>query len=302
MARLAVRWQRLLHNPVAVKELRSRMRGRRAVVTLSAYLLLLSGLVTLVYLLFVAQSRQLYGPEPRMAGKSIFTALIAVEVFLVVFIGPAFTASAVSGERERQTYDLLRTTLLPAGALVQGKLLSALGYVVLLLLATAPLHGMAFLLGGVAPVEIVVSQLVLLVAAVTFAQWGLFASTVVRTTIGSTVMTFAGSLLLLIGLPLLALFMLPLLATITLPLPGGLGEILGTYAGLLASTLNLPAALIVSDLILVENNAVFVYQDMIGGRSVWFFSPWWPHIVIYGLLAVLLFWLSVRRVRRLTSV
>jgi ABC-type transport system involved in multi-copper enzyme maturation permease subunit len=296
------RWlRRVTQNPIAVKELRSRMRGRRAMVTMTTYLFILSALISLVYLIYVTQVRQLYGPDPRQAGKSVFIALIAVEVFLVAFIGPAFTSSAISGERERQTYDLLRTTLLSSRALVSGKLISALSYVLLLLVTTIPLQGMAFLLGGVALVEIVVSQLVLVVAAVAFAMWGLFASTLVRTTLGTTVITFAGSLFSLIGLPMLALFVVPLWTGISLGFSSAVVELVATYAGLVAASFNLPAALIVSDLALVVENAVFIQRQTIGGYSVYLFSPWWPFLFIYTLGALLLYWWTVRRVRRVTA-
>ena len=90
----------------------------------------------------------------------VFAAVLGIQAFLIVFIGPAFTAGAISGEKERQTYDLLRTTLLPAGALVRGKLISALGYVFLLVFASVPLQSVAFLLGGVALEELIISQLI----------------------------------------------------------------------------------------------------------------------------------------------
>ena len=50
------KWRHLLRNPVTIKELRSRMRGRRAFIVLTLYLLLLSMVVSFVYLTFVAGS------------------------------------------------------------------------------------------------------------------------------------------------------------------------------------------------------------------------------------------------------
>ena len=131
---------RLLQNPVTVKELRSRMRGRRAYAILTTYLLLMSGLVLLVYVAFASSVGNPFGPSSRQAGKAIFAAVLGVQMFLVIFVGPAFTAAAISGEKERQTYDLLRTTLLSARSLVTGKLFSALAYVFLLIIASIPLQ------------------------------------------------------------------------------------------------------------------------------------------------------------------
>ena len=146
------------------------------------------------------------GLKVSLAGKTVFGAVLAVQVFLIVFIGPAFTAGAISGERERQTYDLLRTTLLPAGALVRGKLLSALSYVLLLVFAAIPLQSLAFLLGGIAWEELIISQLLIVVAAITYALAGLYASSLMRSTLAASVTTYAIALFLVVGLPILALF------------------------------------------------------------------------------------------------
>src|SRR5690606_9996741 len=180
----------LLQNPVTVKELRSRMRGRRAFVVLTVYLTLMGLFITILYGLYSRAALQTYGPDPAQAGKAVYGAVLGVQVMLVVLLGPAFTAAAISGEKERQTYDLLRTTLLPARALVTGKLISALSYVFLLILAALPLQSIAFLLGGVSVVELVVSVLLVLVSAVAFALLGLFFSSLMRSTLGAVVVTF----------------------------------------------------------------------------------------------------------------
>jgi ABC-type transport system involved in multi-copper enzyme maturation permease subunit len=116
----------------------------------------------------------------------VFAGVYGVELFLVCFVAPAFTAAAISSERERQTYDLLRTTLLPARALVFGKLASALSYVLLLIFAAVPLQSMAFLLSGVGWEELTIGFLLLVISAVTFASLGLYISSVARTTLAAT--------------------------------------------------------------------------------------------------------------------
>ena len=164
---LPMRWP--WRNPVTIKELRGRMRGRRAFVVLTLYLLALSGMISIIYLTYSSAASQPFGPNPRQAGKAVLGAIMIVQVFLVTLIGPAFTAASISGEKERQTYDLLRTTLLSANSFVGGKLLSALSYVFLLLLAAVPLLSIAFMLGGVSLIEIGISQLLMAVSAVAFA-------------------------------------------------------------------------------------------------------------------------------------
>jgi len=59
--------------------------------------------------------------------------------------------------------------------------------------------------------------------------------------------------------------------------------------------------LIVSDLMLVNEDALFFFSESFGGRNFWFPSPWWIFIILYILLALLLYWLSVRKVRKIAN-
>lgn len=289
-----------LSNPVTVKELRGRMRGRRAFAVLTLYLALLSGVIALVYLVYASGANGVGSTAARTAGKGLFAAVLAVQVFLVVFIGPAFTAGAISGERERQTFDLLKTTLLSAESVVLGKLISALSYVFLLVLVSIPLQSIAFLLGGLSLTELLLSQLLILIAAVTYALYGLWCSATMRTTLAATVATFAGMLFAVFGVPLLA-GMAAVLSS-SLQLSGPVIEATLLYTGLALAATNLPATLIVSEVLFLEQNTLFFFSQFLYGTRVWLFSPWTLFIVLHILAAAVLYGLTVRRVRRVSDI
>jgi ABC-type transport system involved in multi-copper enzyme maturation permease subunit len=161
-------------NPIVLKELRARMRGRQASILLTAYLGVLALLVILVYLVFRSSSSATGSANDlRMLGKTIFGLIVGVEFLAVCFIAPGLTAGAISGERERQTLDLLRTTLLTARGLVFGKFFAALSFLVLLLFTALPVQSLAFLFGGVAVEEVLVGALLLFVTAMTFCAAGM---------------------------------------------------------------------------------------------------------------------------------
>lgn len=294
----------LFQNPVTVKELRSRMRGRRAFVVLTGYLIFMGGFIALVYGLFVAtSSSNPFGPSSRQAGKAVFAAVVGVESFLVLFIGPALTASAITGEKERQTYDLLRTTLLPARSLVRGKLLSALSYLLLLVIASIPLQSIAFLLGGVSPIEVVLSQLLVVVTAVAYAQLGLFFSTYLRSTLVASITTFAVALVLTVGTPLVVAIITGLFGSVVFgPMtPSWTIQALLLYGGIALAATNLPATLIVSELFLLEQDSLFFYRDYISGHLVYLVSPWVLYLIFFTLLFLILYLATVRRVRRVAD-
>ncbi|MCZ7669714.1 MAG: hypothetical protein M5U34_22335 [Chloroflexi bacterium] len=128
-----------------MKELRSRMRGRRAFVVLTVYLLAMSIFVTLIYAGFSASASGPYGPNARDAGKAVFMGVLAVQVFMVIFVGPSFTVGAISGEKKNgRPLICCAPPCSPAKSLVTGKLISALSYVFLLLIASIPLQSVAF--------------------------------------------------------------------------------------------------------------------------------------------------------------
>ena len=196
---------------VGVKELRGRMRGRRAFVVLTVYLVLLGVFAWMVELFIERQYSQGFGGfgyASAEIGRGVFTALLLLETLLVAFLAPAFTAGAISQEREKQTLDLLAATPISSLAIVSGKLLSALAYVFLLIFASLPLTALVFVFGGVAPDDVVRGYIVLLVTAVGLGALGLFFSALLRRTQAATVITYVVVLALTLGSFLLWAFWL----------------------------------------------------------------------------------------------
>ncbi len=279
------------------------MRGRRAFAVLTIYLALMSGLVLIVYLAFSAASNNSFGPSSRQAGKAVFAAVLTIQVFLVIFIGPAFTSAAISGEKDRQTYDLLRTTLLPAHSLVIGKLISALAYVLLLIIVSIPLQSIAFLLGGISFTELVLSQLLVIISAISYALIGLYYSTVMRSTLAASVATFASGLLLTMGGPFLAGILATLVGSFMFgpSMPSWSMQALLIYGGILLAATNLPATIIISEVFLLEEDALFYWTNVIDGHTVFILSPWYLYALFYVLVGLILYWACVRRVKKVPT-
>jgi ABC-type transport system involved in multi-copper enzyme maturation permease subunit len=197
---------------VGVKELRGRMRGRRAFVILTIYLLFLAAFAWAWQLIAerAYAGSVLSGGTAAFAsaliGQEIFGALLIVETLLVVFLAPAMTAGAISLEREKQTLDMLAATPISSLAIVVGKLVSALTYVFMLIIASIPLTAIVFVFGGVGPDEVVRGYLVLFVTAIGLGSLGLFISALMQRTQAATVVTFFGVLALTMGTLFVVLF------------------------------------------------------------------------------------------------
>ncbi len=187
---------------VGVKELRGRMRGRRAFVILTIYLLLTGGFAWMVELILERNASSGVGSSTYAAasiGQGIFAALLMLETLQVAFLAPSATAGAISLEREKQTLELLVVTPISSVAIVLGKLLSALVYVWLLIAASIPLTAVVFVYGGVAPDDVLRGYIVLIVTALGLGSFGLFCSSLVKRTQAATAITIFGVLVISIG-------------------------------------------------------------------------------------------------------
>jgi ABC-type transport system involved in multi-copper enzyme maturation permease subunit len=204
---------------VTSRELRGRMRGRRAFVILTIYLLLLAAIAFGIYAYLQRQADldaalrmrnaeewfgSIGGVSPGFAlsarvGHMLFTGILVVETVLVLVLAPAFTASAISSEREHQTLDLLVTTPLSTLGIVVGKLVSALAWVLVLIVASVPLMSLVFVFGSVGPEDVLRAYALLFTLAFGMGAIGLFLSALVRRTQAATVLASVVVLVLALG-------------------------------------------------------------------------------------------------------
>ncbi len=186
-------------NPILVKELRGRMRGPRAYLTLTGTLALL-GLVSYGLYRIARYTAQSYGgQQSAMIGQSVFTGLVFFTLGVICFITPALTASAISGEHERKTFDMLMATPLRSTSVLFGKLVASLSYVALLIVAAVPLVSLSYVYGGVVTTDMIQALLLLLGYALTFGVMGLFFSVLVRRSGLATVLSYIVLAVFVIG-------------------------------------------------------------------------------------------------------
>lgn len=193
----------LIANPVLTRELFGRIRGRNAWLILTGYLTIIGAITLLIYAVFV-NSASLNDPNTSgTIGKTIFFTVMIAALIQVCFLSPSLTAGAIVGEKERQTYDLLMASLLSPWQIVTGKLISAIAFALLLIMASLPLAGFALIFGGVTAQELLIGVVGLLVTAVSYAAIGLFWSTVMRSTLGATVTAQGTVIAILLLVPFL---------------------------------------------------------------------------------------------------
>lgn len=179
-------------NPVLDRELRQRSRSAKSVMVLTLLLVSLTAVLYLVYLAW-DQDNQFRDPLQNLSagiGAIMFEVVLFAELGLLLLIIPGISASAISGERDRQTLIPLQITLMSRGSIFFGKVAASSAFVLLLLIASAPLLAIPYLQGGVSLFRISMGFLVTLVTGVLYATLGVACSAVFRRTQTATLVAY----------------------------------------------------------------------------------------------------------------
>lgn len=188
-------------NSMFKKELKTGMRSMRIPLTLLGY----NGILALIGLLFfyaVFQQAN-YGGIDNSQILGVYMVLACMEFALVLFVIPAYTSSAISGERERQTLEILLTTTMKPSQIIRGKLMASMSTVLLLVFSSLPILSLVFSIGGVSVMDLMQFGLLILVASVFVGSLGLLFSVWFRKTAVATVMTYG--MLVFLGMGTMAI-------------------------------------------------------------------------------------------------
>lgn len=185
-------------NPVYKKELKLNVRTMRMALTILFYNAILA-FIGLVCFYLVFSSGRYYGSIDYSNILVIYLIISIIEIGLVMFVVPAFTASAIAGERERQTLEILLTTRLKPMQIIMGKLLSSISNVLLLVFSSMPILSIVFTVGGVNFRDLLQLVFMTLILAIYIGSMGIFFSTLFKKTVPATVFTYGGVIFLTLG-------------------------------------------------------------------------------------------------------
>ncbi len=190
----------MMINPVLARELKERMRGLRAFVAVMFFLGLLTLTVWLVYQANQSVDRFTFDLERQTRiGRELFEWVLSIMLLLVCFLVPGLTAGAIAGERERQTLLPLQITLLRPHQILWGKVMAALAFLVLLVVAALPIMAIAYQLGGVSVVDLGRGMVAVIVVGVLLATMVVGISAFALRVQTATLMAYGFTLLLLAG-------------------------------------------------------------------------------------------------------
>ena len=105
-------------------------------------------------------------------------------------MAPSFAAGAITGEKERRTYEMLLASPMRPGAIVLGKMVASLTHLGMLILASLPIIALCLPLGGVSLYEVLAAYLCLIVSVILFGAIGVFCSSYFARTSSSLVVSY----------------------------------------------------------------------------------------------------------------
>ncbi|MBO8137706.1 MAG: ABC transporter permease [Desulfotomaculum sp.] len=264
-------------NPVLLKELRQRFRNYKAPLIFFIYLLVIGGFILAAMYLDWRHFPSTFNPS---RSREIFIVLSLVQLIMLAFVTPGLTAGTISGERERQTLNVLLTTDLTPGGIVISKMISSCSFTLLLLVSTLPLYSIVLIYGGISPWQLLAVFSFYVVTMFLFAAIGMASSAFFRRTGVSTVTSYAVTAFLLAGTAFLAMFIYEVTVSNVYPRPD-----------------TLPAAA----QLLLDINPVVVLMCILGegpmlDKHADWFLPYWLIYTLFYLISglILLWWGSLR--------
>ena len=177
-------------NPIVKKDLRVLSRSMKIAWGLFAYeAVLLIVFLFAIWIIFEEFSGYGYSADYQ-AFVVMFPVISAIEFGIIALLMPIMTATAVSGEKERQTFDILLTTVMTPRAIIRGKVASAVIRVMVFMVGSIPLMALSFTLGGLSWINLFITMIAFLIFAILTGSLGIFASTLTTKSITGIILTY----------------------------------------------------------------------------------------------------------------
>ncbi|MCA9132228.1 MAG: ABC transporter permease subunit [Planctomycetales bacterium] len=176
----------LTENPVLQRELLTNLRAHRAFALMLIYQLVLAAVLLVAY----PSGQRIDLSSDSSAARQLVDFFFLGQYVLASLMAPTFAAGAISGEKERKTYEMLLASPLRPWAIVIGKMVASLTHLVVLIIASLPIIMLALPLGGVSIYEVLGAYLWLMISIILFGSIGLACSCRFHRTASSLVVSY----------------------------------------------------------------------------------------------------------------
>ncbi len=177
-------------NPIVKKDLQVTARSMKLSWGLFAYEAVLTCAFLLALVIIQVENRSIYSDNIYGQLVYLFPVLAVAQLCIVALIMPILTASSISGEKERQTFDIMLTTCMSPMSIVIGKVTAAVIRILFFVLASFPIMALAFVAGGLGWENLLWFLLALTMLAVFSGSIGIFCSAICNKAIAAVILSF----------------------------------------------------------------------------------------------------------------
>ncbi|MDE6518014.1 MAG: hypothetical protein K2L18_09235, partial [Acetatifactor sp.] len=134
-------------NPIVKKDVRVQARSMKICWGVFAYELILALVFFLAMSIIQGNSR--YSTDNIYSAMVwLYPVLAVTQLMILGLVVPVKTASSISGERERQTFDIMMTTSMTPFSVIVGKVMTAIVQSMFYVVASMPVMALSFIIGG----------------------------------------------------------------------------------------------------------------------------------------------------------
>lgn len=182
---------RIKLNPIVKKDLKVSARSMRFSWSLFAYEAILTLAFLLVLVVIQEDSQSFYSSSNVYSDLvPLFPVIAIVQLCIVALIVPIITASSISGEKERQTFDIMLTTCMSPLAIVMGKVISAVLRILLFVIGSLPIMALSFVVGGMKWSNLVYYVLAITLLSIISGSIGILCSAFSNKSITAVILSF----------------------------------------------------------------------------------------------------------------
>ena len=185
-------------NPVVKKDVKVQARSMKICWGVFAYELILA----LVF--FLAMS--IIQGESRYSTSNVYSAMVwlypvlaVTQLIILGLVVPVRTASAISGEKERQTFDIMMTTGMSPFSVIMGKVMTAIVQGMFFVVASMPVMALSFIIGGMSWAYLFLFLGIAFLVSLFAASIGILCSSLCKKSISAVIMSYVFYLLFFLG-------------------------------------------------------------------------------------------------------
>lgn len=186
-------------NPVLQKEYMMMTRSIKMIVTVLIFNAILSIFGFAVFYSIVNTAKYT-GVVDYSSMLNLYYVMAFIEFAMVALIVPAISSGAISGEREKQTLDILLTTRMTPLKIITGKLISSIITIMLLIISSFPVLALIFAFGGVSLSQLILMAIIMIVSAGYIGSISIMYSAVLKKTSSAGVASYGTVMGIYVGI------------------------------------------------------------------------------------------------------